>query len=194
MWHSACKQYDVCSESRSEFFNQVFFCFFNVTLTFRTFTMNASKSLIALAVIAASFGASAADQDSAKLELRGSVAVNCTIAVKPTAKATSLDILGGEKSTLVGVVTESCNSGNGYTVQVSSDNAGQLLSTSAGAKPTLYTAAYDDALGDIAKELVAGRDTAFFNRQGNLTVSFAGDAQAIAGVYSDIVNVVIKAK
>jgi hypothetical protein len=135
--------------------------------------MNASKSLIALAVIAASFGASAADQDSAKLELRGSVAVNCTIAVKPTAKATSLDILGGEKSTLVGVVTESCNSG---------------------AKPTLYTAAYDDALGDIAKELVAGRDTAFFNRQGNLTVSFAGDAQAIAGVYSDIVNVVIKAK
>lgn len=194
MWHSACKQYDVCSESRSEFLNKVFFCFFNVTLTFRTFTMNASKSLIALAVIAASFGASAADQDSAKLELRGSVAVNCTIAVKPTAKATSLDILGGEKSTLVGVVTESCNSGNGYTVQVSSDNAGQLLSTSAGAKPTLYTAAYDDALGDIAKELVAGRDTAFFNRQGNLTVSFAGDAQAIAGVYSDIVNVVIKAK
>ncbi|MES2942115.1 MAG: hypothetical protein V4772_04505 [Pseudomonadota bacterium] len=156
--------------------------------------MNASKSLIALALFASAFGAYAADQDSAKLELRGSVAVNCTIAVKPTAKATSLDILGGEKSTLVGVVTESCNSGNGYTVQVSSDNAGQLLSKSAGAKPTIYTAAYDDASGDIAKELVAGRDTAFFNREGNLTVSFAGDAQAIAGVYSDIVNVVIKAK
>ena len=156
--------------------------------------MNASKSLIALAIIAASFGAFAADQDAAKLELRGSVAVNCTIAVKPTAKATSLDILGGEKSTLVGVVTESCNSGNGYTVQVNSDNAGKLLSTAAGAKPTIYTAAYDDASGDIAKELVAGRDTAFFNRQGNLTVSFAGDSQAIAGVYSDIVNVLIKAK
>ncbi len=156
--------------------------------------MNASKSLIALAIIAASFGAFAADQDAAKLELRGSVAVNCTIAVKPTAKATTLDILGGEKSTLVGVVTESCNSGNGYTVQVNSDNAGQLLSKSAGAKPTIYTAAYDDASGDIAKELVAGRDKAFFNREGNLTVSFAGDSQAIAGVYSDIVNVLIKAK
>lgn len=156
--------------------------------------MNASKSLVALALFASAFGAYAADQDSAKLELRGSVAVNCTIAVKPTAKATSLDILGGEKSTLVGVVTESCNSGNGYTVQVSSDNAGQLLSKAAGAKPTVYTAAYDDATGDIAKELVAGRDQAYFNREGNLTVSFAGDAQAIAGVYSDIVNVVIKAK
>jgi hypothetical protein len=156
--------------------------------------MNATKSLIALAALAASFGAFAADQDAAKLELRGSVAVNCTIAVKPTAKATSLDILGGENNTLVGVVTESCNSGNGYTVSVNSDNAGQLLSKSAGAKPTVYTAAYDDASGDIAKELLASRDTAFFNRQGNLTVSFAGDAQAIAGVYSDIVNVVIKAK
>ncbi len=156
--------------------------------------MNASKSLIALALFASAFGAYAADQDAAKLELRGSVAVNCTIAVKPTAKATSLDILGGEKSTLVGVVTESCNSGNGYTVQVSSDNWGQLRSTAAGAKVTPYTAAYDDASGDISKELVAGRDTAFFNREGNLTVSFAGDAQAIAGVYSDIVNVVIKAK
>ena len=160
--------------------------------------MNATKSLIALAVIASSFGASsgafAAEYDAAKLELRGSVAMNCTIAVKPTAKATSLDILGGEKSTLVGVVTESCNSGNGYTVQVSSDNYGQLRSEAPGAKATAYTAAYDDALGDIAQELVAGRNTAFFGREGKLTVSFAGDAQAIAGVYSDVVNVVIKAK
>ena len=156
--------------------------------------MNATKSLIALAIIASSFGAFAADQDAAKLELRGSVAMNCTIAVKPTAKATALDILVGEKSTLVGVVTESCNSGNGYTVQVSSDNYGQLRSDAPGAKVTQYTAAYDDASGDIAKELVAGRDTAFFGREGKLTVSFAGDAQAIAGVYSDIVNVVIKAK
>lgn len=155
--------------------------------------MNASKTLIALSLFAAAFGAYA-DQDSAKLELRGSVAVSCTIAVKPTAKATSLDILGGEKDTLVGVVTENCNSGNGYTVQVSTDNFGQLRSTAPGAKITPYTAAYDDATGDISKALVAGRDTAFFNRQGNLTVSFAGDSQAIAGVYADVVNLVIKAK
>jgi hypothetical protein len=41
---------------------------------------------------------------------------------------------------------------------------------------------------------VAGRDQAFFNREGQLSVSFAGDAKAIAGVYTDIVNLVIKAK
>jgi hypothetical protein len=122
------------------------------------------------------------------------VAVNCTIDVKPTAKATSLDILKGEKEALVGVITESCNSGNGYTVQVTSDNAGQLLSKSNGAKPTAYEARYDDGQGAIAKEIVAQRDKAFFGRQGNLTVSFAGDEQAIAGVYADVVNLVIKAK
>jgi len=157
--------------------------------------MKAIKTLIALSAVAAAFGAQAATaSDSAKLELRGSVAVNCTIAVQPTAKATNLDILGGEKDTLVGVVTENCNSGNGYSVHLSSDNAGQLLSKAAGAKPTVYSASYDDGAGDIAKEIVASRDQAQFDRQGKLTVSFAGDAQAIAGVYSDIVNLVIKAK
>jgi hypothetical protein len=157
--------------------------------------MKALKTLIALSAVAAAFGAHAATaSDSAKLELRGSVAVNCTIAVQPTAKATNLDILGGEKDTLVGVVTENCNSGNGYSVHLSSDNAGQLLSKAAGAKPTVYSASYDDGAGDIAKEIVASRDQAQFDRQGKLTVSFAGDAQAIAGVYSDIVNLVIKAK
>lgn len=42
----------------------------------------------------------------AKLELRG------TIAVVPSAKATSLDILNSERATPVDVVTESCNPGN----------------------------------------------------------------------------------
>lgn len=79
-------------------------------------------------------------------------------------------------------------------MQVTSDNAGQLLSKSNGAKPTAYEARYDDGEGAIAKEIVAQRDKAFFGRQGNLTVSFAGDEQAIAGVYADVVNLVIKAK
>ncbi|MBX3585383.1 MAG: hypothetical protein KF796_01975 [Ramlibacter sp.] len=155
--------------------------------------MNALKTTIALATIAAAFGAHAAS-DSAQLELRGSVAVNCTIDVKPTAKATTLDIINGEQNTLVGTVTENCNSGTGYSVHLTSSNAGQLLSKSVGAKPTVYEAAYDDGQGAIAQEIVASRDAAFFGRQGNLTVSFAGDKEAIAGVYADIVNLVIKAK
>ena len=158
--------------------------------------MNASfKSAVALAAIAAAFGAQAAPaSDSAKLELRGSVAINCTIAVVPTAKATSLDILNGEKDSLVGVVTENCNSGTGYTVQLTSDNAGQLKSSATGSKPYAYAAAYDDGVGDIAKSIVATRDGAYFGREGKLTVSFAGDQKAIAGVYNDFVNMIVKAK
>jgi hypothetical protein len=128
------------------------------------------------------------------LELRGSVAVNCTIGITPTAKATSLDIVNGEKDTLVGVATESCNSGNGYTVQVSSNNQGSLINKANGATPTTYQASYDDGAGSIASKIVAGRDKAQFGRQGKLLVSFSGNNQAIAGTYSDVINLVVAAK
>jgi hypothetical protein len=128
------------------------------------------------------------------LELRGSVAVNCTIGITPTAKATNLDIVNGEKDTLVGVATESCNSGNGYTVQVSSNNQGSLINKANGATPTTYQASYDDGAGSIASKIVAGRDKAQFGRQGKLLVSFSGNNQAIAGTYSDVINLVVAAK
>jgi hypothetical protein len=128
------------------------------------------------------------------LELRGSVAVNCTIGITPTAKATNLDIVNGEKDTLVGVATESCNSGNGYTVQVSSSNQGSLINKANGATPTTYQASYDDGAGSIASKIVAGRDKAQFGRQGKLLVSFSGNNQAIAGTYSDVINLVVAAK
>jgi hypothetical protein len=133
-------------------------------------------------------------QNVAGMELRGSVAINCTISITPTAKATSLDIVGGEKSTLVGTATESCNSGNGYTVEVSSSNQGSLVNKANGAVPTAYQAVYDDGTGQIDSKIVANRGKAQFGRQGKLLVTFAGNAQAIAGTYSDTVNLVIAAK
>lgn len=69
-----------------------------------------------------------------------------------------------------------------------------MLSTATGAKPTVYTAAEDAATEDISKQLVAGYNSAFFNRAGKLTVSFAGDGQTIACVYFNRVNATIKAK
>mgnify|MGYP000104775816 CR=1 FL=1 len=161
----------------------------------------------ALAVVAIALCASAAHADnglhlgqlkqdgtSTSLELMGSVAVNCTISITPTAKATSLDIVGGEKNTLVGTTTESCNSGNGYTVEVTSNNQGSLVNKANGAVPTAYQAIYDDGAGQIGSKIVANRDKAQFGRQGKLLVSFSGNSQAIAGTYSDIVNLVIAAK
>jgi hypothetical protein len=42
--------------------------------------------------------------------------------------------------------------------------------------------------------MVAERNEAFFNRQGKLTVSFDSNPQAIAGTYTDVINLVIAAK
>ncbi len=147
----------------------------------------------AFAALAAALGVHAA-ADTAKMELGGTVASNCTIAVVPTAKASSLDIVNGERDTLVGVVTESCNSGNGYAVSLTFNNRGQLRSDASGARPTSYEARYDDAQGVTARELVAQRRQIFFGREGHLTVNFAGDPTAVAGSYSDVVNLVIQAK
>ncbi|MEN9586490.1 MAG: hypothetical protein RIT15_65 [Pseudomonadota bacterium] len=172
--------------------------------------MKSFKSALAVVAIALCASAAHADSDdnngnhfgqykqdgqnATSMELRGSVAVNCTIGITATAKATSLDILNGEKNTLVGTTTESCNSGNGYTIEVSSTNQGSLVNKANGAVPTAYQAIYDDGAGQIGSKIVANRDKAQFGRQGKLLVSFSGNSQAIAGTYSDIVNLVIAAK
>jgi hypothetical protein len=168
--------------------------------------MKSFKSALAVVAIALCASAAHADnglhlgqykqdgQDATSLELMGSVAVNCTISITPTAKATSLDIVGGEKNTLVGTTTESCNSGNGYTIEVTSNNQGSLVNKANGAVPTAYQAIYDDGAGQIGSKIVANRDKAQFGRQGKLLVSFSGNSQAIAGTYTDIVNLVIAAK
>jgi hypothetical protein len=150
-------------------------------------------SSILLAALAASSIAHAAGE-TAQVQVSGAVAVNCTLAVTPTAKASSLSILAGESAAVVGTVTENCNSGTGYTVTLTSANAGSLLSTAAGAVPTTYQATYDDGAGAIASQIVATRNNAQFGRQGDLKVSFAGNSQAVAGQYNDTLNLIIAAK
>ena len=156
-------------------------------------TMNAGARHLVLALWPLTLGVLAAAQDPAKFELHGAVALNCTLSATATAKAGTLNIQAGEKNTLVGIVTENCNSGNGYTVEISSGNAGRLVSAP-GIQPKAYDAHYDNGSGTIAKEITAERDAPSFNRQSHLTVDFSGDAQAITGEYADTVNLVIKAK
>ena len=146
--------------------------------------------VIAFAATFASF-ASSAQSTTAKLDLVGKVALDCTISVSPTAKAASLDLKAGESKTSVGVVTETCNSGTGYTVSMTSQNGGKLVSGDINA---LYTASYDDATGSIASSLTATRNSAFFGRTGNLLINIPANAQAIAGNYSDNITLVIAAK
>lgn len=157
--------------------------------------MKTTKMAIAFAASAASFFAHA-QSTTAQIDLRGTVALNCTIAVAPTAKATSLDLMGGEQNVSIGVVTEDCNSGSGYTVAIASQHGGQLRSVADDASAPLasYTASYDDAVGSIAAGLTATRNGAFFGRTGDLRINIPANPQAIAGDYSDSIILVIAAK
>lgn len=151
------------------------------------------KSSIVLAVLAAG-GVAHAASATGQIQLSGAVSQVCTIAVTPTAKATNLDILTGETAAVVGTVTEDCNAGNGYTVSLTSANSGKLSSTATGSSPTTYTAAYDNGTGSIATKITADRNSHQFGRQGQVQVSFPGNSQAVAGSYTDTLNIVIAAK
>ncbi len=161
--------------------------------------MKTLKTVIALSAAFAGFAAHAQSNasTSARLEVKGSVAQSCTIAVTALPKAAALDLTGGESNAEVGEITEDCNSGSGYTVSVSSAHNGQLRSNPGDATAPLaaYSALYDDASGKIDNGgLVATRNGAFFGRKGKLLVNIAANAQAIAGNYSDNVTFVIAAK
>jgi len=153
-----------------------------------------SLSVVAVSLAAAFALPAQAAGESGKIELQGRVGENCTVAVTQLPKATALDIVGGEKNAQVADVVESCNVGVGYKVTLTSANQGRLLSGATGAQPVSFAVGYDNANGDIAKELVATRDSAQFDKKVPVTVSFAANPQAIAGTYTDTVTVTIAAR
>ena len=129
-----------------------------------------------------------------QLELGAAVPLRCTLNISPSAKASNLDMAGGENNILVGTLTESCNASNGYVVQIISSNKGQLITTSGLSSSANYQVQYDDAEGVIANALVANRNQAQFARQGKLAVSVPANSQRPAGSYSDTLSIVISAK
>jgi hypothetical protein len=130
-----------------------------------------------------------------QMELKGSVPINCTLNISPSAKANSLNVLSGENNSLVATLTETCNAGNGYLVQIVSSNKGRLINSAAPAIGVAdYQVHYDNAQGAIATSLVANRSQAQFARLGNLTISFFANGQRPAGTYSDTLKIVISAK
>jgi spore coat protein U-like protein len=154
--------------------------------------MKTPKLLLALAV---AMGASVATaQSQGTVQLKGTVGANCTLNVGTLAKAGTLAIVAGETQAKVATISETCNIGNGYKVTLASANAGSLLSAATGATPVAYIASYDDAGGTIATGMSAQRDSAQFGKQADLIVQFAGNAQAIAGDYSDTITLTISAK
>ena len=155
--------------------------------------MKSTKLFLSL-IVAAGLSPLAQAAESAQLQLRGTVAVNCSISVTPASKASNLNINGGEAGALVGTVVESCNAGNGYLVSVTSSNGGYFTSSATGASPVAYSVNFDNNVGNMSTGVTATRDTPQSSRESNLVVSFQGNSSAAAGEYSDTINITLAAR
>ena len=144
----------------------------------------------AAALIAATFAAPAfAQSASGTIQLKGNVALSCTIAVQDLGQ--SLSLKTGESNKVVGNVTETCNSGSGYRITLASANAGKLKN---GNFTIDYSVNYDSFTGGLTSQAVVDRATAQFGKKSDLKVTVAASDQYIAGDYADTVTVTIAAK
>lgn len=148
-------------------------------------------ALAATALIAMT-GAAHANASSGSINLGGSVALNCTVGV--TDAGVALNLTAGETNRSVGQVVETCNSGTGYTIQISSANAGQLTSSGSGTTPINYQVGYDGQSGALSSAMTLTRNNAQFGLTRSVSVTIPGSAQYIAGAYSDTITVTIQAK
>lgn len=152
------------------------------------------KKLSLLALVAAgSISANAATTGT--LQLNGQVGLDCSIGVTPTAKAQSLDLVGGEAGTKIADITESCNNETGYDVSIVSANDRQLRTVADGSGQNVnFELAYAGASYEGDATYNASRDSAQFDVVNPLNITLAGNANAIRGSYSDTLTVTIASK
>lgn len=148
-----------------------------------------AAALIATAALgAAASGAQAATTGTIKLN--GRVDLACSVGVVDLNQ--SLNLVGGDSNKTVGTVTETCNSGTGYRISLTSENSGKLKAGT-GAE-IAYTVSYDGQNRGLAGGIDLDRNKPEFNKQVELKVSVQGSNQHVAGTYADTVTITIAAK
>ena len=158
--------------------------------------MKTSKqlSLTALASLVLASSALAAVQGS--ITISGSVAGATAITVSAAAGSNNLDLSSSPVDLQVASVREINNTSNGYTVTLSSANAGQLKNGSSG---LAYTAKYNNVAVNLTVLPTTVTNAAPSNNVVNvvkpLTISYTGAAAKtmIAGTYSDTLTFTIAA-
>lgn len=130
---------------------------------------------------------------TANLTLRGTVPAVISITLSAEAGATTLDLSSTATDLLVGAVDERSNSLTGYTISITSLNAGHLKNGTA--DQLAYTLKYDGVLVNLsststAKTVFSGG--VFYNTS-NMEISYTGKAATdmVAGDYSDTLTVEI---
>lgn len=162
--------------------------------------MNSTKAtLLALASLIPLSGAANAalpswaqnGSGSGQFEVQGSVDAICVIEVSDL--AFTLDLQEGETAAKVATISESCNSGGGYTISFSSLNLGMQHSTDA-SRLVPYSLNYDGAvMSDLSAGLALTRSGEGFEQQFDVIINVSGDYERIAGNYKDVISVTIEA-
>lgn len=144
-------------------------------------------SAAALALLAATAGAQA--NSSGTIQIQGTVAKTCTVSV--TDAGATLNLVSGESRKPVGTVVETCNSGQGYDITLSSTHGGQLRS---GNNDIAYQVVYDEQTNGLTSPWTLTRSTAQFDKQVNVMVTVPAKSDAVAGTYADTITIQIAAK
>ncbi len=144
-----------------------------------------------------SFGSQASS--SAQLNLKASVTALYDIQLTALTASLNLDIIKGNKGTLVARAVETCNARDGYDVLASSQNNGQLRNGDSAVVKTSYTLRYSSgaykglttvpqivySISSLSKKT---------KKTQNINVNVTALPNAAAGVYADQVTFTIQAR
>lgn len=158
------------------------------------------KKYLVIAIAVTGFVTASFAQSSAPLTISGTVAPSTTITVAAQPGYNALDLVNGAIAKLVGIATEKSNDKLGYTVTVSSLNAGATAqaflkgSIIGNADVVNYSIQYNGGgvtlVNGSATVTIAGGRTPAVGVNKNLNVTFAG-AWLTADTYSDTMTLTI---
>ena len=144
-----------------------------------------------------SFGSQASS--SAQLNLIANVTALYDIQLTGLASSLNLNIVKGNKGTLVARVVETCNARDGYDVLASSQNNGELRNDDSAAVKTSYTLRYSSgaykSLSTVPQVVysISSLSKKKKNTQ-NINVNVTALPNAAAGIYVDQVTFTIQAR
>jgi spore coat protein U-like protein len=164
-----------------------------VSMKFKSNSRFLVLALLVLLVAIPSFAGT-----TGQLTISGSVPLNISIAVAPTSSATNLPLSTGTGSTPLTVanVTEISNSHSGYSVALSSANAG-VLKEASGSSSLAYSLTYGNATisftnGSAVITNTKGQ-TSSSGTVNALAISFQSGSSLPADTYSDTLTFTIAA-
>jgi spore coat protein U-like protein len=130
------------------------------------------------------------------LVLKGTIPARLNIAVTPETVAGTLDLTISQTNLLVATAYESSNSKTGYTVALSSANAGKLIET--GGESVTYSLKYNDVAVNLAASVTVTDASGgkYKSVAKSIKISYTGTAaeDLTEGDYTDTITLTIAAK